>query len=137
MEHPWLFYALFFILGYVTCKTFYFFNSARKSLKLLQLSQVVSLFILASSMEHFQYSKTYRLNTMREENESEHNINAYLARHEEEVALFKARSIAGIVEIHGELFSSVITFEDWTGAMAYLEENKPLIVDFILRSQND
>jgi hypothetical protein len=70
---------------------------------------------------------------MEEKNESEHNINAYLARHEDELSLFKTRSIRSIVEVHGGLFSSAITFRDWNSAMVFLEENKPIIIDFILK----
>lgn len=97
------------------------------------MCQTVSLFILAKSLENFEYSKVYRLNILKQENESQHNIDAFLLQHKDEITFFKDRSIKSIVEAHGDFFSSAIAFNDWNTAMRFLEQNRSVIIDFILK----
>ena len=133
MEHPWFFYFLFFIFGYSTCHTFYFLNSVRKSLQLLRVSQVVSLFIIARSLEDFAYAKEYTLLRMKEGKETEHNISAFEERHEKEVEFFKKRSVERIINTYGSYFSEVVEYEDWKGAMKFLNANKRTVFDFLTK----
>ena len=73
----WVFYFLLFFFGYMTARTFYFVKASRLSITLIRISQIVALGMLAKSMEHFQYSKTYRLNAMALNGETEHNMQAF------------------------------------------------------------
>ena len=50
MEYWWL-YLLVFMFGYMTHKTFYFFRSVKISIGLIRVSQLVSLGVLAKSIE--------------------------------------------------------------------------------------
>lgn len=131
MDHPWLFYALFFIFGLVTCRTFYFLNATRKSVSLLQTTQVVALFITVRALEHFHYSKEYRLFTMKENNASDQNISAFKLQFEDEIAYFKRKSIRQIIESHGSFFGQIVGFNDWKSAMLFLEKNKESVKEFI------
>jgi hypothetical protein len=133
VEHPWFFYFLFFIFGYSTCHTFYFLNSVRKSLQLLLVSQVISLFIIARSLEDFAYAKEYTLLRMEEGEETEHNISAFEERHEKEVEFFKKRSVERIINTYGSYFSEVVEYEDWKGAMKFLNANKRTVFDFLTK----
>ena len=63
MEYWWL-YLLVFMFGYMTHKTFYFFRSVKISIGLIRVSQLVSLGVLAKSMENFYYARTVRLRGM-------------------------------------------------------------------------
>ena len=108
MEHPWFFYFLFFIFGYSTCQTFYFLDSIRKSLQLLRVCQVISLFIIARSLEDFVYAKNYSLLRMKKGKETEHNIGSFEERHGKEVELFKRRAVERIISAHGSYFSEII-----------------------------
>ena len=132
MEYPWLFYTLFFLFGYVTCKTFYFLNSARKSIRILQLTQVISLFIITKALENFHYARDYRISILKENGESEHNIEAFNIQFEEEVGFYKRRTISSIVDSHGTFFKEAVDFTDWPTAMLFLETNRSTVMKFLL-----
>ena len=137
MSHPWLFYALVFLFGYLTCKTFYFVNSTRKSVRILQLCQLVGLFIIVRALENFHYSQQYRLQILRANDASEQNIAAYSLQHEDEVNIFKKRTVQHIIDAHGDFFQEMVEFTNWTTAMKFLDKNRQQLHDFISRGQND
>ena len=120
----WVFYLLLFLFGFVTARTFYFIKSARLSISLVKIAQIISLGMLAKSMEHFQYSKTYRLNQMALSDESVHNMEAFEYQIDDDVKYFKDKAIQKMVECHKGFFDELVDFEDWTTAMKYLEEKK-------------
>ena len=131
MDHPWLFYVLFFVFGYVTCRTFYFMSAVRKSAALLKVTQSVTLFIIVRGLEHFHYAKEFRLATMKAEDASEQNIQAFLYQFEDEMNLYKTRSIRNIIDAHGSFFKELVDFTDWKSAMVFLEGNKESVETFI------
>ncbi len=131
MDHPWLFYVLFFLFGYVTCRTFYFMSAVRKSAALLKVTQSVTLFIIVRGLEHFHYAKEFRLATMKAEDASEQNIQAFLYQFEDEMNLYKTRSIRNIIDAHGSFFKELVDFTDWKSAMVFLEGNKESVETFI------
>ena len=131
MDHPWLFYVLFFLFGYVTCRTFYFMSAVRKSAALLKVTQSVTLFIIVRGLEHFHYAKEFRLATMKAEDASEQNIQAFLYQFEDEMNLYKTRSIRNIIDAHGSFFKEIVDFTDWKSAMVFLEGNKESVETFI------
>lgn len=133
MQHPWLFYFLFFVLGYVTCRAFYFLSASKKSLGLLKVTQVVSLFIIVRALEHFNYAKDYRLSIMKENDASEQNIRAFLYRFDDEVKYYKTKTIRQIIEAHGSFFNQIVDFTDWKSAMTFLEANRELVEEFIAK----
>jgi hypothetical protein len=131
VEYSWLLNILVFIFGYATCRTFYFLKATRSSLKILQISQWVGLFIIVRSLEHFQYARSFRLDIMKRNGDSEHNISAAHLQFESETARFKRRSIAQIIDCHGSFFKPMVDFNDWPTAMRYLEKNRDTVIDFI------
>ncbi len=133
MEHPWLFYFLFFIFGYSTCQTFYFLKSVRKSLQLLRVSQVISLFIIARSLEDFAYAKNYAVIRMEEGEGQKDSIVAFEEQHEKEVEFFKKKAVKNIIDTHGNYFSEIVDYEDWDGAMAFLNKNKKTVFEFLTK----
>ena len=118
MEHPYLFYVLFFVFGYVTCKAFYFLNATKKSIIILRSSQLIGLFVLSRALEDFYYAKEFRLGVMNEDGE---------------VSTFKRKSIKKIIEAHGNFFDQLVDFNDWKSAMVFLEDNRKYIIDFVTR----
>ena len=137
MEHAWLFYALFFMFGYVTCRTFYFINASRKSVGLLQITQVVALFIIVRALEHFQYANTYRLFTMKKNKASDQNITAFELQFKDEMKGFKAKSIKQVIDAHGSFFKQMVDFHDWESAMTFLEDHRTHVETFITGDLND
>ena len=127
----WALFTLTFILGYITCKLLYFLRATRSSLILIKLAQVTSLSVLAKSMEDFYYAKIYRMEKMVESGESEHNITAFSYQLEEEVTYFKKKAIQGLIELHPKLFKQVVTFDDWSSAMKFLEEHREVVMEIM------
>jgi len=133
----WLLYILVFVFGYVTCKTFYFFKATRLSINLIKVSQLLSLIVFAKSLEHFMYARTIRLQTMSENNESEHNINAFTTTFDGEVEMFKRKGIDTIIKYHCSHFRELLEFQDWKTAMAHLDKNKEVIIKLLLEENNE
>ncbi len=133
----WLLFTLAFILGYITCKTFYFYNAARASIIALKTVHVTALAVLAKSLEDFYYAKVYRMQKMVESDETDHNIMAFSFLMEEEVDYYKKKAIQKLIESHPDFFKRTIEFEDWKSAMAFLETHKYLAAQFLARSDDD
>tara|TARA_Y100000296_G_scaffold55985_1_gene64212 strand:- start:190 stop:594 length:405 start_codon:yes stop_codon:yes gene_type:complete len=131
-----LFQFLLFVFGYVTCSTFYFLRSTKASITILKATQLVSLYILTRSLEHFAFGKETRLQYMRRAKESEHNMNAFMRLYDKEVKDFQRRSIQQIVDAHPKIFLQVLEFDDWESAMTLLNKNKPEMYAF-LRGYDD
>ena len=133
----WFLYLLVYTFGYITCKTFYFMNSARTSINMLKSAQLTALLVLARSMEHFSYSRAIRLHHMQASEASVHNIQAFTYVFEEELVNYKKKSIAEIIEAHPPVFRPFVEFKDWRTGMKHLEENKDLLELIRTRSAND
>ena len=127
----YLLYFLVFLFGYVTCKTFYFLSSTKKSIKLIQLSQVVGLLVITKGLENFHYSKYYRLALMQENKASQQNIDAFTRSFNDEVSQYKEKAIKTMIDSHGSFFDQLVEFNDWESAMTYLERNKDVAREFL------
>jgi len=132
----WWLQLLLFVFGYVTCSTFYFFRATRASIAILKATQLVSLYILTRSLEHFAFGKETRLHHMRRAEESEHNINAFMRLYNKEVEDYKRKAVQQIVDAHPKFFQQVLEFDDWESAMELLNKNKPEMYAF-LRGYDD
>jgi len=51
--------------------------------------------------------------------------------HNQEIELFKKRSIIAILALHPDYFKSVPEFDDWDSAMLYLGANKKIAQTFL------
>lgn len=134
---PWWLYLLVFMFGYFTHKTFYFFRSLKISIGLIRVSQLVSLAVLARSMENFYYSHTARLRYMRESNESEKNIKDVRRSFNAEIGDYKEKAISEMLDLHPPFYSPIVDFDDWKSAMKYLEDNKEYMLNLIKQDKND
>ena len=120
----WLQYFLVFAFGYLTCKTFYFVRATRTGILIVKTAQLVSLGVLAKSMENFAFSKTYKILTLQENNASEQNINAYSINIDLAINSYKEKAIKHIVEQHSKFYREILDFDDWKSGMEYLEQNR-------------
>ena len=128
---PWWLYLLIFIFGYLTHKTFYFFHSIRISIGLIRVSQLISLSVLAKSMENFYYSHTSRLRHMKEHDEDEKQIRDVKRSFNVEISEYKEKAIKELLELHPTFYDSIIDFNDWKTAMKYLNENKQFVLNIL------
>jgi hypothetical protein len=117
-----------FVFGYLTCKVFYYFKSARLSIQLIQISNLVSLFLLTRALENFEYSRSLCLKDLRKKDISERNLKIYEENLDLEIETFKSRSISLLLEVHPDFFQGIAPYTDWKSAMNYLESNRNVIV---------
>jgi len=134
---PWWLYLLVFVFGYLTHKTFYFLRSVKVSIGLVRVAQLISLAVLAKSMENFYYSHTSRLRQMRENEESEKNIKDVRRSFNVEISSYKERAIKEMLDLHPNFYRPIIDFDNWNSAMKYLEENKQFILNLLKKEKND
>ena len=134
---PWWLYLLVFAFGYFTHKTFYFFRSIKISIGLIRVSQLISLSVLANSMENFYYSHTARLRQMRQSGEDEKNIRNLKRSFNEEINDYKKRAIKEMLELHPAFYDPIVDFDDWKTAMKYLNENKEFVLNLLSQDKDD
>jgi hypothetical protein len=134
---PWWLYILVFMFGYFTHKTFYFLRSLRISIGLIRVSQLVSLAVLAKSMENFYYSHTARLRHMREHDESEKAIREVRRSFNVEIKAYKERAIKEMLDLHPKFYAPIVNFDNWKSGMSYLEENKVFVLNLLSQDKND
>tara|TARA_B100000686_G_C16675819_1_gene909068 strand:- start:344 stop:766 length:423 start_codon:yes stop_codon:yes gene_type:complete len=136
MDPIWL-YVLTFVFGYYTHKAFYFFRSMRLSIGLIKVSQLVSLAVLARSMENFYYSHTTRLRHMRDVGSSEGDLKDARRSFNVELTTYKEKVIGEIIALHPRFYHSVVPFDNWRSAMKHLEENKEFVLQMLDSEKND
>tara|TARA_B100000214_G_scaffold237540_1_gene173698 strand:- start:185 stop:607 length:423 start_codon:yes stop_codon:yes gene_type:complete len=134
---PWWMYVLVFLFGYMTHKTFYFFRSLKISIGLIRVSQLISLAVLAKSMENFYHTHTLRMRQMRENNDSDKNIKDARRAFNLELSDYKSKAIQEILDLHPQFYNPLIDFDDWNSAMAYLESNRNYVLQLLNKDKND
>ena len=134
---PWWLYLLVFVFGYLTHKTFYFFRSIKISIGLIRVSQLISLAVLAKSMENFYYSHTVRVRQMKENDESEKNIRDVRRSFNMEISNYKERAIKEMLDLHPNAYTPIVNFDNWKSAMKYLEDNKEYVLKLLTQDKND
>lgn len=121
-----------FALGYLTCSIFYFTRSSQTSLVILRMAQIIYLTILMRCIEDWYFSHTTKLDALRKNGVS-YRDEAYTKikkEHDENIAAFKDKSIKFLIESHPGLFKEAIDFNDWRGAMRFLEKHKGVAIFF-------
>jgi len=129
LEHWWI-YLLTFVFGYVTCKTFYFIRALRTGLTLLQGAHVIYLSSLVKAMEHFSYAREMVLEHMLKTERGSTQISSFEMRFEDDIRLFKKRSIEVLLYCHPPFFRRMVEFKDWQSAMDFLQENRESALRF-------
>ena len=136
---------LLFAFGWGSCLLFYFGKSVNFFYQMVKISQLLSLFILARAMEHFTYAKEFRVKTMIENDDTEHNIYCARMQFEDEISFFKKSSLKELKEILG-FFQSLDMmrnsdtkniFSDWNSAMSYLADNTEFILTFMKKHKGE
>lgn len=115
---------------------FYFGKSINFYIKVVNLSQLLSLFILARSMEHFAYAKGFRIKTMIDNGDSKHNVVATNLQFEDEINFFKESTIKELlaIQIQEPAFKN---FENWETSMIFLATNIDRIKTFMNKHKGE
>jgi hypothetical protein len=125
----WWLHALVFVFGYITCKTFYFLNSARISLKLARASQVIYLLTLTKAIEYFVEAENTVINLLGKDVD-EKTIENIKIRFENDQNEYKRRAINYLISITPAPFKEDAHISDWDSAMLFLYERKNTAFEF-------
>ena len=103
----------------------------------MKAANLSALYVFVKSFERLVYYNTLSLRDYMKHDPSERNAEVYKNKLEEELELFKKRCINTLVQSTPTLFRSTAPFEDWTGAMIYLNENRDFVLQFMRKKTND
>ena len=129
MEH-WLLGLLTFGFGYCTCAVFYFLRSARLSIVLMRASHIIYLSSLVKAIEALVYAREIMREHMLKSEKSSAEISTFEYRFEQDVSHLRNRSVEVLQAVHIGPFNKMIDFEDWSGAMKYLDDHKTAALTF-------
>ena len=123
---------LVFVFGYLTCRTFYFFNSIRRSIALLKFSHIVCLTIFLKCIEEYTSATTHKLLALNKCGilESDAVYKKISLESDLNIEDFKKRSIESIVALHSGFFEPAVDFDDWDSAMIFLKNNRKVMETF-------
>ena len=127
---PWWMYALVFLFGYFTHKTFYFLSSVKISIGLIRVSQLVSLGLLTKSIENLYQSHTLKLRQLRATGATDKELNTVRRSFNDEIKEYKSKAIDELLKLHPSFYESIIDFDDWNSGMKYLENNREFMINF-------
>ena len=126
----WWLHALVFIFGYMTCKTFYFLNTARLSLKLIKSSRIIYLLMASRAVENYIMSETIMKKYFAKNDEKKETIKALEDKCASELEHFKVISIRQLISQTPDAFKPGLEFEDWNTAMLHLQRHREEALNF-------
>ena len=127
---PWWMYALVFIFGYVTCRTFYFVRSSRLSLSLLLYTQIIYLSSMVKILESLLHTRYFVGRLRHSAKEMSPVCSEIEQKIDDEIGILKDNSINYLINMHPKFYKDSIKFEDWTTSMLFLEDKKQEAFNF-------
>jgi len=119
-----LLYALVFLFGFFTYRTFFIYRVAHASLFILRMSQRTSLIMLTRALENYHYTKSFCAERLTKSGATEKELKSFDIYIENDIEQLKKTSIRDINKAIPEQLKSSIVFHDWDTAMAFLEASK-------------
>ncbi len=118
--------ALAASVGYNTRAALRERREASHALKLTDATQVIALSIIIKTLENHQFSNALKLNSLARLgiDNSDEVYEAEKTKQAEEIESFKTSAIKNFTEIYKEHGLTEPAFDDWRGAMRFLESNK-------------
>ena len=127
---PWWMYALVFIFGYATCRTFYFLRASRISLSLIVYCQVIYLSSMVKIFESLLQVK-YFVKGLRQTTEEMNPVCDQIDQKvNNEIAILKDNSINYLINMHPKFYRENLKFEDWDSSMKFLKDKKQEAFNF-------
>ena len=127
---PWWMYALVFIFGYMTCRTFYFVKASRISLRILIYSQIIYISIMLEIIEKLQKTKSFSNEIKRSVKEMASVCDEINEKIDEEMSILKNNSIKYLINMHPKFYRDSLKFEDWDSSMRFLKDKKQEAFNF-------
>lgn len=119
-----------FIFGYITCKTFYFLNTARISLKLIKSSRIIYLLMAVRAVENYIISERMMKRYFSEIDKDTEDVKKFQDKCSEELEYFKKQAIGELLKQTPDAFKPGLEFDDWKTAMLHLQRHKDEALDF-------
>ncbi len=119
-----LLYALIFLFGFFTYRTFFVYRVAHASLFILRSAQKTSLIMLTRALENYHYTKSFCAERLIKNGATEKEIESFKIYINNDIEHLKNSSIRDINKAIPEHFKASILFEDWETAMAFLETSR-------------
>ena len=126
----WWLHALVFIFGYITCKTFYFLNTARISLKLIKSSRIIYLLMAVRAVENYVISEKVMKKRFSQIDKDSEEINKFENKCTEELEYFKKEAIEELLRQTPDAFKPGLEFDNWETAMLHLQRHKQEALNF-------
>lgn len=126
----WWMHALMFIFGYVTCKTFYFINTARLSLNLLKSSRIIYLIMATRALENYATSERLMKKYIAESEQGIDAQKSFEQKFTQDKSIFKVNVIAALIAQTPEAFKEGLEFHDWDTAMTHLQRHRSEALNF-------
>lgn len=127
---PWWMYALVFIFGYMTCRTFYFVKASRISLRILIYCQIIYISIMLEIIEKLQKTKSFSNEIKRSVKEMASVCDEINEKIDEEMSILKNNSIKYLINMHPKFYRDSLKFEDWDSSMRFLKDKKQEAFNF-------
>ena len=129
--------VLAFIGGFIFSRVVDFFSASSLSINLVKSAHLAALYMFVKSFEKITYYNNLALNDYIKKGESERNISVFKANLEQEVSLFKRRSISVLLENNPKIFRNVVPYDDWPTAMVYLNIHRDFVLKLFKEEQID
>ena len=126
----WWLHALTFIFGYVTCKTFYFLNTARLSLKLIKSSRIIYLLLAVKAVENYVMSEATMNQHLDKTDQDQTTKDDFKQKSADDLIGFKKLVIRNLLYQTPSAFRPGLEFDDWESAMAHLQHYKAEALEF-------
>tara|TARA_R110000824_G_scaffold70902_3_gene181768 strand:+ start:7734 stop:8135 length:402 start_codon:yes stop_codon:yes gene_type:complete len=124
---------LSFIAGFIFSRFLYYIAAVSTAAKIVKMGNLVILYVFMKCYERIVYYNNLALNDYIKTGASEMNIAKYTENMEEEIRIFKKRSISILLSSHPQVFRNILDYEDWPTAMVFMNSHK----DIILRNLNE
>ena len=110
----------------------------RMGVLIIKLSHIISLTILSRCIEAYSHATYTKLRALSKTGVVPGSKIYQKVKEDDEAELgrFKEKIVASIVAVHPERFKTLVTFNDWNGAMNYLEENRQVALLFLMEGED-
>ena len=119
-----------FIFGYVTCKTFYFLNNTRISLKLLKSSRIIYLLMAVKAVENYMTAERLMIQYMQKTDQDDEIKDRFRQKFTQEIEDFQTATIKNLLSRTPDALKPGLEFDNWTSAMLHLRIHKEEALEF-------
>ena len=125
-----------FLLGWLSCSIVYFIRAIGISISIVKMSYVLYLTLMNRGIEILNYAHMNRMSALRINNKfpGHPEYENLKQSHIDMIELYKENCIFFLKSVHPDSFKSLLTFEDWTSAQIFLNNNKQLAFRFTKES---